>query len=145
MALRISGSNLPTSPLHTHTNLHTRPSRNTNIPRTPESHGEDRSGRSFIHSFIHATSVYREPPLCLALQGPELMGVIHTYVDPATFHGCLTVVLESTWEDPDRENPGVFQVLEPSTGGREVRPRVGSRQGGTTQDLGASEGFWALL
>lgn len=32
--------------------------RDANTPRTPESNGEDRSGRSFIHSFIHAISVY---------------------------------------------------------------------------------------
>lgn len=52
-------------------------------------------------------------------------------MDPAASQRCLMVVLESTWEDLDRENPGVFQVLEPRKGGREARPRVGSRQRST--------------
>lgn len=45
------------TPPHSHTNLRARPLRNTKAPKTAGG-----TGRSFIHSFIPATSVYGEPP-----------------------------------------------------------------------------------
>lgn len=45
------------TPPHSHTNLRARPLRNTKAPKTAGG-----AGRSFIHSFIPATSVYGEPP-----------------------------------------------------------------------------------